>query len=112
MSERVAAAIDAAKSANFRFHQASMRAISAWSYSTRANICDFLRRQTRLTQLCGGCLLRSCYYNRMPYMTDQGPLGRPPRGASVPGGAPRGAGPQLIRARAEPPGGSPVRRAW
>ena len=29
-------------------------------------------------------------------MTDQGPLGRPPRGASVPGGAPRGAGPQLI----------------
>jgi hypothetical protein len=34
----------------------------------------------------------------MPYMTDQGPLGRPPRGASVPGGAPCGAGPQLIRA--------------
>ena len=31
-------------------------------------------------------------------MTDQGPLGRPPRGASVPGGAPRGAGPQLINA--------------
>jgi hypothetical protein len=29
-------------------------------------------------------------------MTDQGPLGRPPRGASVPGGAPCGAGPQLI----------------
>jgi hypothetical protein len=29
-------------------------------------------------------------------MTDQGPLGRPPRGASVPGGAPRGAGPQLM----------------
>jgi hypothetical protein len=28
-------------------------------------------------------------------MTDQGPLGRPPRGASVPGGAPCGAGPQL-----------------
>ena len=29
-------------------------------------------------------------------MTDQGPLGRLPRGASVPGGAPCGAGPQLI----------------
>jgi hypothetical protein len=29
-------------------------------------------------------------------MTDQGPLGRPPRGASVPGGAPCGAGPQLM----------------
>ena len=67
--------------------------------SFRANICDFLRRQTRLTQLCGGCLLRSYYYNRMPYMTDQGPLGRPPRGASVPGGAPCGAGPQLIANR-------------
>ena len=32
-------------------------------------------------------------------MTDQGPLGRPPRGASVPGGAPCGAGPQLIANR-------------
>eukprot|EP01046_Picozoa_sp_COSAG06_P084304 COSAG06_NODE_31120_length_526_cov_2.473068_1_plen_78_part_01 len=46
--------------------------------SFRANTCDFLRRHIRLTQLCGGCLLRSYYYNRMPYMTGQGPLGRPP----------------------------------
>jgi hypothetical protein len=38
----------------------------------------------------------------MPYMTDQRPLGRPPRGASVPGGAPCGAGPQLIVAGPRP----------
>jgi hypothetical protein len=32
----------------------------------------------------------------LPYMTDQGPLGWPPRGVSVPGGAPYGVGPQLM----------------
>ena len=46
-------------------------------------------------------------------MTDQGPLGRPPRGASVPGGAPRGAGPQLIGTRAPPHAQSAVREtSW
>jgi hypothetical protein len=43
-------------------------------------------------------MLASDDWPKMPYMTDQGPLGRPPRGASVPGGAPRGAGPQLTNA--------------
>jgi hypothetical protein len=67
----------------------------------RANTCDFLRRHIRLTQLCGGCLLRSYYRHGTVLQQDAlhdrpGTAGAAPRGAPVPGGAPCGAGPQLI----------------
>jgi hypothetical protein len=37
-------------------------------------ICDFRRPPQPMSCLC----LRSYYYDKMPYMTDQGQLGRPP----------------------------------
>ena len=66
--------------------------------SFRANICDFLWCQLHLTQLCGGCLLRSYYYDRMPYMTDHGLRGAPPGCVSTRRRA-RGRGPSTHLAR-------------